>query len=76
MRYPENKGAQQAWQGKATFVGTRGKEFVASKEPVEYRIQGKVEGKLTELLLDTGCSKTMIDASLVLPEKIIQGQMV
>ena len=43
---------------------------------MEYRVQGKVEGKQVELLLDTGCSKSLIYASLVPPEKIHQGENV
>ena len=45
-------------------------------KPVEYRPEGKVEGQLTELLLDTGCSKTMIDGNLVPPQKINEGKMI
>ena len=75
MSCPENKGAQETLPGKANFVNTNEGELVASEKPVEYRIQGKVEGTLTELLMDTACSKTMIDASLILPEKIVEGQI-
>ena len=42
----------------------------------EYRVQGKVEGQPVELLLDTGCSKSLIDASLVPSEKIQQEEYV
>ena len=44
--------------------------------PVEYRVQGKVEGKQVELLLDTECSKSLIDASLVPQDTIQQGECV
>ena len=86
---PENKGA--TWQqqshyhppmrhGSSNFVTTRDgmpKEVKQFEEmPVEYRVQGKVEGEQVELLLDTGCSKSLIDASLVPPEKIQQGECV
>ena len=86
---PENKGA--TWQqqshyhppmrhGSSNFVTTRDgmpKEVKQFEEmPVEYRVQGKVEGEQVKLLLDTGCSKSLIDASLVPPEKIQQGECV
>ena len=46
------------------------------KKPVKYCAQGRVEGHLTELLLDTGCSKTMKDADLVAAEKINKEKMI
>ena len=69
MKCPENRTSQQTGQGKANYIGTSEDELVIREELVEYRTLGKVEGKVTELLLDTGCSKTMIDASLVPVEK-------
>ena len=44
--------------------------------PMEYRVKGKVEGKPVELVLDTGCSKSLIDASLVPPEKVQQEECI
>ena len=84
-RCPENKGSQQQHQpqtryGNANFVTPKNvmekQTIQQEEEPVEYRVQGKVEGKQVELLLDTGCSKSLIDASLVPPEKIHQGENV
>ena len=60
-------------QEKTYFSGHA--ETLNDNKPVEYHAQGKVEGQLTELLLDTGCSKTMIDANLVPAEKINEGRM-
>ena len=76
---PENKGA--TWQQQSHYhppMKHGSSNFVTTKDgmPVEYRVQGKVEGKQVELLLDTGCSKSLIDASLVPPEKIQQGECV
>ena len=87
---PENKGAQ--WQqqsqhyqpsmrhGSTNFITPRNgiqKEVKHMEEmPMEYRVQGKVEGQPVELLLDRGCSKSLIDASLVPSEKIQQGEYV
>ena len=76
MKFPENRTSQQTGQGKANYIGTSKDELVIREEPVEYRTLGKVEGKVTELLLDTGCSKTMIDASLVPVEKVNEGKRI
>ena len=74
LRCPENKESQEMGQEKTYFSGHA--EALNDNKPVEYCAQGKVEGQLTELLLDTGCSKTMININLVPAEKIDKGKMI
>ena len=88
-RCPENKGSQQQQQqhhqpqlrhGNVNFTTPKSlmerQTEEQEKDPVEYRVQGKIEGKNVELLLDTGCSKSLIQASLVPSEKILEGEKV
>ncbi len=67
---PKKKEAQQKGDSKPALLGNACQEVAWNEESEKYLKWGKLEGRSAQMLIDSGCSLTMVSADCVEPSKI------